>query len=100
MRTDLVDLQFDLQFMIVCECIAFYSFDGHIFLHLNSSSVFSDMTTISFQSVLLCWRMILCFVRFEATDAADITRRLYTLHTAAVGLNLDRPDSPKKKKKT
>lgn len=38
------------------------------------------------------------FVRFEATDAADITGRLYTLRTAAVGLNLDRMDSPKKKK--
>lgn len=39
--------------------------------------------------------MILFFVRFEATDAADITGRLYTLRTAAVGLNLDRAESPK-----
>lgn len=55
------------------------------------------MTTISFQCffLLLCWRMILFFVRFEATDAADITGRLYTLRTAAVGLNLDRAESPK-----
>lgn len=51
MRTDIVDLQFDLQFMIVCECIAFYFFDGHIFLHLNFFfSVLSDMTNVSFQS--------------------------------------------------
>jgi len=60
----------------------------------------SDMTTISFQSLLLCWRMVLFFVRFEAADAADMTGRLYTLRTAAVGLNLDGPDSPKKKKIT
>jgi hypothetical protein len=40
---------------------------------------------------------MLFFVRFKDTDAADITGRLYTLRTAAVGLNLDRPDSPKKK---
>lgn len=59
----------------------------------------SDMTTISFQSLLLCWRMMLFFVRFEAADAADMTGRLYTLRTAAVGLNLDRPDSQKKKNK-
>lgn len=35
--------------------------------------------------------MMLFFVRFEAIeaiDAADITGRLYTLRTAAVGLNL------------
>lgn len=44
--------------------------------------------------------MMVFFVRFEATDAADITGRLYTLRTAAVGLNLDRMDSPKEKKNT
>lgn len=35
----MIDQSVDLKFMIVCECIAFYFFDGHIFSYFDFFSL-------------------------------------------------------------